>query len=150
MALLLAAGVDDRLEICGKPIAAFAVTSQRCLAPEDEGTELLLSVVVGRLDAFLRDEAPEGLAVVEDVRARAADDSQVRASAKQELDGVPRGDGVLPEGLASDAAIACAVPLVHEVLRATEQAESKLPRFAALLRVPGELPDEMALMPCSA
>ena len=55
MATLLAAGVDDRLEIGGKTFAALALTSQRRLAPKDEASQFLLRVVVGRFDAFLRD-----------------------------------------------------------------------------------------------
>jgi hypothetical protein len=78
MAPLLPAGLNDGLQIGGEGVPARALAAERRLAPEDKAAEFLLGVVVGRLDAIMKSEAPERVPVLEDGLARAADDGQPR------------------------------------------------------------------------
>ena len=69
--LLLARGMSHRHQPFGEQVAALALGAERALAPEHEGAQLPLGVVVGRLDVLAVDEGPQRGAVLEDVRARA-------------------------------------------------------------------------------
>src|SRR5678816_1853747 len=70
---LLAGSVGHGHEALGKQVAALALRAEAPAAPEDKGTELALSMVIGWLDAFDVDERPQCGAVVEDVGARAGE-----------------------------------------------------------------------------
>jgi len=66
---LLPAGMHHRLEVGREAVAARRLTVQRGLAPKHEAAEVLLGVVVGGLDDFLADRAPQRRLVLEDVVA---------------------------------------------------------------------------------
>ena len=70
VALLLARGVRDGHQVFGEGVAALALCTERTFAPKNECANLPLSMVISRLDAGLVDEGPQGLSVLEDVRAR--------------------------------------------------------------------------------
>lgn len=71
IAALLAAGMDDGLQIRGELVAAGALCTTAGPAPANETAKLALGVVVRGLDARVGDEAPQRIAVLEDVAAGA-------------------------------------------------------------------------------
>ena len=64
IALLLARGVRDGHQIFGERIAAITLGTEGALAPKNEGANLSLSVIVGRLDASLINEGPQSCSVL--------------------------------------------------------------------------------------
>ena len=70
---LFARGVRNGHHALGEAIAALALRSEGALPPQHEGAQFALAVVAGRLHVVALDEGPEGLAVLEDVRARAGE-----------------------------------------------------------------------------
>ena len=71
IAALLATSVNHRGEVRGELVAAFALRTAAAATPTDEAAKLALGVVVGRFDVGVVDEAPEGVAVFEDIATRA-------------------------------------------------------------------------------
>jgi hypothetical protein len=64
--------VGHRHQPFGEAIASLALRAERALAPQHEGPQLSLGVVVGRLDAFVLGEGPQRRLVLEDVGAAPA------------------------------------------------------------------------------
>lgn len=125
MTPLLSAGVNDRLEFGGEAISALAVAAERRLAPEHEAAQLLLCVVVGRLDSA---KAPRCSRMCLHEPAM----GHTRAGQKKELERVPCRRCVPPESVACDATVTSAVPFVHHELSSPEQCEPS--RLAAAPR----------------
>jgi hypothetical protein len=67
VAPLLAGGVRHGHEALSEQVAAFALGPERSLAPEDEGSQLTLGMIVGRFDAITIDKGPESRGMVQDV-----------------------------------------------------------------------------------
>lgn len=85
---LLAAGLDHALEVGGEDVAALALAAEVHFPPGDKRSQLPFSVIVRRLHCWVVDEAPHGLAVIEDIAARTADalDGQITALFEQSFD----------------------------------------------------------------
>ena len=73
MALLLAGGMGHGHQALGEEVAPLALGPKRASAPENEGAQLALGVVVGGVDAVAIHECPQGLRVSENVGARTRD-----------------------------------------------------------------------------
>jgi hypothetical protein len=71
--MLLAAGVDDGLEVRGELAAALALRSMAAPTPAHAALEIAMlgpGAVGGRLDVGVVDETPECVAVFDDVATR--------------------------------------------------------------------------------
>lgn len=67
--VLLARGEGNGHQVFGEGVVALTLGTERALAPENEGAQLPLGMVVGWLEARLVDEIPQRLPMLEDVRA---------------------------------------------------------------------------------
>ncbi len=63
--------VGHRHQPLCEEVAALALRAEAALAPENEGPQLALSVIVGGLDAILFDEGPQRSSMLENICARA-------------------------------------------------------------------------------
>jgi hypothetical protein len=73
VALLLAGGMGHGHQAFGEEIAPLALRAKRASAPENEGAQLALSVVVGGVNAVSIHECPQCLRVSDNVGARTRD-----------------------------------------------------------------------------
>ena len=141
---LLAACMDDGLEVGGEHIAALAATAVAALAPQDEAAQLALGVVVGRVDVAIVDEAPQRSAVLEDVLARAGDAGRGCALLEEPFDDLSKVPGPLAKLAAGHGPVAHAMPVVEHHLRPQEELVAELAGLAAARREGGELPQQVS------
>lgn len=73
MAALLSGGIRHGHEALGEEVSALALRIERALTPENEGAELALDVVVGRVDAVVINKGPESGGMSQDVGAGTGD-----------------------------------------------------------------------------
>lgn len=146
MALLLPQSVGDRHDPLGESVAALALRAEAALAPEDEGPELALAVVVRGFDAGHVDESPEGLPVLKDVGARAADaaHTEARATVEVTFDDWTQLGHELAELASRHGAVADAVPAVDHRPRQHKQIRAELARGAGALRKTHELANQVS------
>lgn len=125
--------------------AAIALGAEALLAPQNEGAELSLGMIVGGFDVSVIDEGPKGEPVLEDVGTRAADAAHTEACALGEkaLDDGSGGVHERAEPATRDRAVADAMPLVDYQLRPEEQIIAELACRPRPLGQAHELPDEM-------
>ena len=124
---MFAEGVRDGHDALGEAAASIALRAEALLAPEDEGAEFTLGVIVGRLDAVVVGEGPESALVLEDVGAGTADTADAEAHAFYE-EGLDHGSGGInerPESTTRKRAIADSIPLVDHHLRPEDQLFAK-------------------------
>lgn len=70
---LLAAGVNDALEVGGEHVATVALAAEARLSPSDQTAHLTFGMIVRGFNRGIVDEAPQRLAVFDNVVTRSAD-----------------------------------------------------------------------------
>src|SRR5262245_32618770 len=136
MALLLPERVGSGHDSLGEAAPAIALGSERHFSPEDEGPQRSLGRVVHWLDPREKDECPHRLAVLEDVRTRAADAPNAQTDPVLQVafdDGAEDRYDFL-EFLARHRPVADAVPKVDHALGAKEQVLAQVTGRSCSLR----------------
>jgi hypothetical protein len=116
--LLFSQGVHSGHDAGSEASTAFALRPEALLAPKNKAAKFSLGTVVRGLHAEGIDKGPERLAVVENIRATAADpDNMQRDTSLEEiLDTDPKRHRVAAKRGARTRPIAHTVPLVQELM----------------------------------
>jgi len=149
---LLAARLDDALEVGGEGVAPVALAAEARLPPGDQATQLPLGVIVRWLDRRIVDKAPQSIAMFEDVATRSANagDGQISTFFEQPFDGAPESERDALQSCARTGAVARAVIAVNEQARPKQQLAADLTNPPGPLGEIHELSDQMSLIQSAA
>ena len=135
IALLLPERMNRGHYALGETAPTFALRPEALRAPEDEGADLALGMIVRRLDPGLIDEGPQGLPMIEKVRATSAHagKAQVDALLEEVLHARAKRESVAAKCRAGEGSVAHTMPLVEQHLAEKQEVLSQLRDLGVLV-----------------
>ncbi|HEY2404821.1 MAG TPA: hypothetical protein VGI10_02415 [Polyangiaceae bacterium] len=125
---------------------AVALGAERALPPKNEGAQVALSEVVGRLEPVVLDESPKRRAVFQDVGVRARDAAHAKRFAllEERLGLLANDNHITAKFGATERPVAHAMPIVEEQLGVLVEPLAKPPGGIVALRECRELAQQVS------